>query len=143
MRYISKHILLVSRTLALATFLASSGFTTILHNCTMEVTACCEAPREVNHKDCGGSVPANTELFIQSDAVCHINTVVGGITTNPAVLEKDGKSDIKKFQIAESILTTSIAGFNHLRSQFNSFSFDTAVFLPSVEKYVLNASFLI
>ncbi len=143
MRYISKHILLVSRTLALVTFLASSGFTTILHNCTMEVTTCCEAPREVNHKDCGGSVPANTELFIQSDAFCHTNTVVGGVTTNPAVLEKDGKSDVKKLQKAESILTTSATAFNQLRSPFNSFSSGTPVFLPSVEKYVLNASFLI
>lgn len=143
MRYISKHIFLVTRALALATFLASSGFTTIVHNCTMEVPVCCEVPKEIEHKDCGESLPANTGLAVRSDAACHTNTVVGGVTTNPAVLEKDAKSGVKKLEIAESIVTTSVANFNQLRTPLSSFSNDTPVFLPSVEKYILNASFLI
>lgn len=143
MGYISKHILPVSRALALATFLASSGFTTIVHNCTMEVPVCCEAPKETNHKDCGESVPANKELAVRSNALCHTNTVVGGVTTNPAVLEKDAKSDVKKLQIAQSILTTSGADFNQPRTPLSSFFSATPVFLPSVEKYILNSSFLI
>ncbi len=143
MGYFSKYTLFVGRALALATFLASSGFTAIVHNCTMEVPVCCEAPKEINHKDCGESVPANKELAVRSNAACHTNTVVGGVTTNPAVLEKDGKSDVKKLQIAESIVSASIVRLDQLHTPLNFFSDDTPVFLPSVEKYILNASFLI
>lgn len=143
MGYFSKYTLFVGRALALATFLASSGFTTIVHNCTMGIPVCCEAPREINHKDCSERVPANKELAVRSNAACHTTTVAGGVTTNPAVLEKDAKSDVKKLQIAQSIITTSILRLDQLHTPLNFFSNDTSVFLPSVEKYILNASLLI
>lgn len=143
MGYFSKYALFVSRALALATFLASSGFTAVLHNCTMEDPVCCEAPKEATHKDCGESLPASKELAVRSDAACHTNTIVGGVTPNLAVLEKDSKSDVKKLHVAESILTTSIVQLDQLHTSLNLFSNGTPVFLPSVEKYILNASFLI
>jgi hypothetical protein len=143
MRYISTHILFVSRTLALVTFLASSGFTAILHNCTLVPASCCAAPREINHKDCSESLPVNLERSIQSNAVCHTNTVVGGITTNPAVLEKVVKSEVKKPVSPLFVLSPFVAVSGQSFTSSTPFSSPASVFLPSVEKYVLNASFLI
>lgn len=136
------HILSLGRVLAVITFLANSGFTTILHNCTMVSMSCCDAPSETNHKDCGESLPADSAPSIQSNSVCHTNTVVGGVTTNPAVFEKNGKSDLKKSVLEVTLLVSPTT----LSQDFASSSFPavtTPVFLPSVEKYVLNSTFLI
>lgn len=135
-------MLSLGRLLAIVTFLANSGFTTILHNCTMVSMSCCEAPSETNHKDCGEELPSDSAPSIQSNSVCHTNTIVGGVTTNPAVFEKSGKSDVKKVVLTFAVLISPAT----LSQDFASSSFPAVtspVFLPSVEKYVLNASFLI
>lgn len=143
MRYISIHILFLGRTLALVTFLASSGFATILHNCTMENATCCEAPREVNHEDCAGGLPAKREPSFQSNSVCHTSIVIGGVTTNPAVLDKNGTSEVKAFDLSVLLQANSVAVSDQLQVSRISFSLSAPVFHPSVEKYVLHAALLI
>lgn len=143
MKYFSTHILFIARPLVVVTFLASSGLATVLHNCTMVAATCCEAPAEINHKNCDKRLPANSDLFIQSNAVCHANTVVGGVTTNPAVLDKDGKSELKNPLSFVFAFTSSVEASFQINTSFNRGITAPPVFLPSVEKYVLNASFLI
>lgn len=143
MKFLSTHILFIARPLVLVTFLASSGLATVLHNCTMVAATCCDAPAEINHMDCEERLPVNSDLSIQSNAVCHINTVVGGVTTNPAVLDKDGKSQLKNPVAFVFAFTPSLEASIQI-STFTSLGLTApTVFLPSVEKYVLNASFLI
>ena len=143
MKFLSTHILFIARPLVVVTFLASSGLATVLHNCTMVAATCCEAPAEMNHKDCDESLPANSVPSIQSNAICHINTVVGGVTTNPAVLDKDGKSELKNPLSFVFVFTPSYEASFQLSTSSSLGLTAPPVFLPSVEKYVLNASFLI
>lgn len=142
-KFINRHILFMGRTLAIVSFLVGSGVATIVHNCTMENAICCEAPREINHKDCDGGLPANPEPSFQSNSVCHTNNVIGGVTTNPAVLEKNGTSEVKKLDLAVIHTGHSVAVSDQLQVSRIAFSLSASVFHPSVEKYVLNATFLI
>jgi len=143
MKRISTHILLIGRTLVLVTLLASSGLATVLHNCTMENATCCEVPREANHKDCGEGLPANPESLFQSNSVCHTNIVIGGITTNPAVLDKNAPSEVKKYDLPDAVPGTPVAVSDQLQVSQIFFSLSAPVFHPSVEKYVLHAALLI
>lgn len=144
MKYFSTYTLfIIARTLVVVTFLASSGLATVLHSCTMVAASCCEAPGEMNHKDCDKSLPANSNPSVQSNAVCHTNTVVGGVTTNPAVLDKDGKSELKNLLSFVFAFTYSVEASFQINTAINRGITAPSVFLPSVEKYVLNASLLI
>ncbi|MBI3111185.1 MAG: hypothetical protein HYZ01_06395 [Ignavibacteriales bacterium] len=144
MKRISTHILLIGRTLVLVTFLASSGLATVLHNCTMENATCCEVPREANHKDCDGSrLPVKTEPSLLSNSVCHTNVVIGGITTNPAVLDKNVQSEVKKYDLPDAVPGTPVAVSDQLQVSRIFFPLSAPVFHPSVEKYVLHAALLI
>lgn len=128
--------------MALLSFVASSGFTTILHNCTMEVPTCCEVPTQNRHEQCDVSVPP--EVSIRSDLICHTNTVVGGLKPTAAVLEKESKSESKKLDAPLVLTVSNFSSTDQVNSSTSRFfSFADIVFFPSVEKYVLNASFLI
>jgi hypothetical protein len=142
MRYISNHILFLGRTVTIVLFLASSGFTTILHNCTMETAACCEPRSGQQHEQCDVSLPQN--IAFQSGQICHSNTVVGGVTPPAAVLEKDTKSEIKKFDTPLVFAALFVHSVHQPECTSSHYSPSADVVFPSsVEKYVLNATFLI
>lgn len=144
MWYFSRNMRTLSGIIAVALFIASSGFTTIVHNCTMDViAACCEGEESKNHEDCYSTSTAK-ELAIDSPFACHTNTLVGGVSTNPAVLEKENKPDLKKASIAPILSTLAVVEserFNHTTSRFIVPA--EPVYLLSGEKYVLFAAFLI
>ena len=145
MRYLSRNTHLLRSVLAILVFLASSGFTTILHNCTMDATACCQVSTQSGHDGCDAALSLpNQKVAYQADFDCHINTLVGGVITNPAVFEKENKIDLKK----TSGLVSALAPVVHASPQACITSSDLpsrtlAVFHPAVEKYVLYSSFLI
>ncbi len=144
MKYFSTYTLfIIARTLVVVTFLASSGLATVLHSCTMVAASCCEAPGEMTHKDCDKSLPANSSPSIQSNAVCHVNTLVGGVTTNAAVLDKDGKSELRNPLPFVFAFTPSLEASFQISTSPNFGLTTPPAFFPTVEKYVLNASFLI
>ncbi len=144
MKFINLHIVQLSRATLVAIFVASSGFTAILHNCTMKAATCCsDSSEEVSHKDCDEGLPTNLESSIQFNAVCHTNTLVGGMTTNPAVVEKENKYQQTKLSIVADIILVDCFQTSALNLS-PLFGHTTAtVSPPSVEKYVLNASFRI
>lgn len=82
-------------------------------------------------------------LSFRADFQCHANTLVGGIMANPAVVEKENKYQQTKLSIVVDVISfdcfqTSSLNLSSLYGQTTA-----NVSPPSVEKYVLNASFLI
>ena len=71
--------------------LASSGFTTVLHECSIQPKmACCEAPDSMPQHCSEPAVPAGPSF--QSDQFCHTNLLLGGLQTAPAVSESPLRS---------------------------------------------------
>lgn len=144
MKFIILHIALLSRVTLLAFVVASSGFTAILRTCVMETMSCCADAKVPQHMECDTEQPGDAPtLSIRADSQCHADILVGGMTTNPAVVEKEHKYQQTKLAIGANVLS-----FNCFQASPPSlsplFGHTTAkVFPPSVEKYVLNASFLI
>lgn len=143
MRFISNHILFFGRVVAIVIFLSSSGFTTILHACTMEVADCCAAPEHTRHNQCDEAMPVADGVHFDSNSVCHINSLIGGLAINPAVVEKQGKTEKKDLSVFVPLpLYSSLSDQDNDVSSFPA-TFNVTVVFPSAEKYVLNASFLI
>ncbi|MBI5473565.1 MAG: hypothetical protein HY961_14595 [Ignavibacteriae bacterium] len=123
--------------------LASSGFTMIVHICTMEAAECCDTSGASDHHGCPNepqSEPITGVSFKNLDD-CHINAIVGGLAAIQTLLEKNDKTQnvavlavlASSFVSPEPVNTTS----------WFSYSFTESVSPPSVEKYVLNETFLI
>ncbi|MEX2117936.1 MAG: hypothetical protein WEB37_13730 [Bacteroidota bacterium] len=144
MKFSPRHSTVTNLVVLLGFLLASSGFTTILHECRLEQQmSCCAPPPEAHDEICGVEIGSNVAVVIESDVLCHTTIVVGGVTTGPALLEKTGKTESKR--TGELPLTSVHVSFPpHNTNRISSlFSPSELVFPSSVEKYVLNASFLI
>lgn len=140
MTYVSKNTRILAAGLAVCLTLASSGFTTVLRQCNMEVATCCENPKKDDH--CDGMDAVQTKLLAQSEVSCHQTKVIGGFTTNQALLEKDAKLDLRKVSVAPVLFPAAL--FDQINHSHPSLSSPVKCApLPSAEKYVLNASFLI
>ena len=90
MRSIARDTIAFGRVFTLVFLLASSGFTTILHICTMEASECCDTSSVSDHDACPNkpALPV-TGPSIQNVDDCHINAVVGGLAVDQALVEKD------------------------------------------------------
>lgn len=132
----------IGRVVAFLLFVASSGFTTILHVCSMEASECCDTSGAGNHHACTNaeeSPPAGGTSVRNADG-CHINAVAGGLSAIQALHEKESKGPnvhvlLVLMSTFVSLAPSTIASF--------TYSHPEVVSPPSVEKYVLNETFLI
>ena len=145
MNFINRHIFILGRLFAVIFFLASSGFTVVLYHCTMDDMSIC-APSD----NCmaGNSEAADhqqpSEISLTSAGIpCHTVSVAGGLHTDPSIVEKE--SSAKHIKIEFVLAPTSDSGLTSIVDQpIQLLSTNTSnVSPPSVEKYVLNATFLI
>ena len=143
MKFFTKNIVVIGRVTAFLFLVASSGFTTLLHICTMEAAECCDPSGASDHHGCP-SEPIDQPISgssIQNVDDCHINSVVGGLASLQALLEKDIKtqnSDILSVLISTFVPVAPISNTSSL-----TYPYSQSVSPPSVEKYVLNETFLI
>lgn len=143
MKLFNKHILFVGRVVAILFFIASSGFTTILHICTMEASECCDPSGASDHHACpdeeSSSPVAGASITGVND--CHINAVVGGLSAIQALLEKDSK--VQNISVLALLVPTFVSFASSINTSSFTYSYSETVSPPSVEKYVLNETFLI
>jgi hypothetical protein len=150
MRLLNKHILGFGRLFLVLFFLANSGFTVVLYHCTMTDEmcgmSCCTGTDDCPAGACedmdGPQTPATHPSTV--DQPCQSATVVGGYHTEPTVVEKEfnGRHIIKTDLLPTSVFETAIGSRVDLPA-FHLASAASNVSPPSVETYVLNASFLI
>jgi hypothetical protein len=150
MRVLNKNILGFSRLFLMLFFLANSGFTVVLYHCTMTEEmcgmSCCKGISDCSAgacQDMGGSQTPETKSE-RVDQPCRTATVVGGVQTEPTVVEKqfNGRQIISVDLLPTSVFETAIGPCVDLPA-FHFTSTASNVSPPSVDTYVLNASFLI
>lgn len=139
---IARHTIAFGRLFTLLFFLASSGFTTIMRICTMEACECPDTSGTSDHNACPNEqAPASVaSMFIQNVNDCH-NAVVGGVAVVQALVEKDSRA--QNVEVLSAITSTFVSPASSNTSSCFSYSYSESVSPPSVEKYVLNETFLI
>jgi len=155
MRLLNKHILGFGRFFLALFFLANSGFTIVLYHCTMTQCAmtdaisgmaCCVGMNCCNAGsfDDAAGPQATVAHAVTLKQLCQTTTVVGGFHAEPTVVEKqfNGRQIMDVDLLPTSVFETAIGPRLDLRA-FHLASAASNVSPPSVETYVLNASFLI
>jgi hypothetical protein len=143
---IDKHSTWAGRILVVMLFIANSGFTAILHQCTMDTAECCDASRTSDHHACQDedSVPAPiTGPSVTSAFECHINSVAGGLSVAPAVTEKNAINQVSKLDVVALVGYLDVATLAQSISSTLLHAFSTNASPPSVEKNILTATLLI
>lgn len=139
-------MILSGRILAILFILANSGFTAVLRQCTMKSEApmeCCSGSKESDEATCDGTQNQAGLRVIESQFSCHTTTLVGGIASTSALLQKESarQSTMGNELCAQHQQhTTSTSAVDH---STNPAYFAATLSPPSVEKCVLNSSFLI
>jgi hypothetical protein len=150
MRPVNKHIFGFGRLFLVFFFLANSGFTVVLYHCAMTEEmcgmSCCNGTNDCAAGTCEDMDESQTPVAhpVTMGQPCQTATVVGGYQTDPTVVEKqfNGRQIITDDLLPTSVFETGIG----LRVDLPAFHFTSTasnVSPPSVETYVLNASFLI
>jgi hypothetical protein len=121
---------------------ASSGATVVLHRCQMEIASCCSPKHTANNDGCDQSTAAQTGLSFKSDFTCHVDVVVGGLALKQALLEKENRSEAN-IAVIPNICSLSSCTSIQTDSYTHELFLGKAVSPPSVDRYVLNGSFLI
>lgn len=151
MRRFPKHIVVVGRFLIVLFVLANSGFTAVLHQCAMggdqsarsnQTIECCSTSSENSRSACEVS-QATPSLSIVNLFTCHTNTVVGGLVGTSALLEKEIKTQLSKLGEWSGHLAQQTVFKPIINQSFTLAYFAINTSPPSVEKCVLNSSFLI
>lgn len=144
MKPFTKNIVSIGRIVAFLFFVTSSGFTTMLHICSMQASECCDPSGASDHHACPNEeekpAPVAGES-IQGVDDCHVNTVVGGLSAIQALLEKDSK--VQNDSNHAPLVSTFVSLVPSTSTSVVSYSSTENVTPPSVEKYVLNETFLI
>ena len=143
MRAISKHLNAFGKAFTFVFLLACSGFTTILHICAMHACECCDTSGASDLNVCPDEqlpLPVAGLSFHGIDD-CHINAVVGGIGVVQALVENESKP--QNVEVLSLPTSTFVSSARVCTSSWFNYSYSERVSPPSVEKYVLNATFLI
>ena len=144
MNLFTKNIVFIGRVVAILFFMASSGFTTILHICAMEASECCDTSGASNHHACPSDEETPSPVAgtsIQNADDCHINAVAGGLSAIQALLEKDIKA--QNLNALSVLISTFVSLAPNTNTSSFTYSYSERVSPPSVEKHVLNETFLI
>lgn len=115
----------------------------MLHVCTMQASECCDPSGASDHHACPNEEQPAPIAGVSIHGVddCHINTVVGGLSAIQALLEKDSK--MQNISELATLVTMFVAPAPSRTTSSILYSSSDSVFPPSVEKYVLNETFLI
>jgi hypothetical protein len=142
MRSIARHAIAFGRVFTLVFFLASSGFTTIMHVCSMDGCECPDTSGASDHDACPNKqepVPV-AGMSIANVDDCH-NEVVGGSAVVQALVENDAPA--RTVEVFSVVISTFVAPAPNNTSSWFNYSYSESVSPSSVEKYVLNDTFLI
>ncbi|MDE3056777.1 MAG: hypothetical protein KGJ59_02325 [Bacteroidota bacterium] len=141
MRYFLQHKRVFGSVLLAFIFLTSSGFTVIVHQCTMAAVPLCCAEKQDNAGECSSTAPTCTIYGVVIS--CYVNTVVSSLNTTPATVEKSSLS--KSFSAKSgSFALLSSGGFTaNSPAVLNTAFVFQHTSPPSVEKRILLSSFLI
>ncbi len=137
-----RHILVIGRILVLLLFVANSGFTMVLHSCSMSTMACCAdampAPK-------APAPPTSAAALAGSEMPCCTVIVAGGVNTAPVVMEHSSAQNPQKFTATAEVpaITAHADRQAFTSTMLARLSSGCAVAPCSVERYVLNAVFLI
>jgi len=155
MRLINKHISTFGRFFLVLFFIANSGFTVVLYHCSMTHRAmadessgmtCCAGMACCTCASCedlaGPQTPATHVVTVNQQ--CMTATIAGGNLVEPTIVAREfnGQQILKADLLPGAVYETGIGSglslaIRHLATTASNVS------TPSVEKYVLNASFLI
>jgi hypothetical protein len=137
---IAKHIKLLSSLAALMFTLGSSGVAVVIHSCTMAPQMeCCENMNgDMSYADAAGRTDAGPTF--QSDMSCTTSTLVGGLTTNPGVVENNVPVQKISVVVAPAVGCPCIHTATRVASVL---PFAESISPPSVPLHILNASLLI
>ena len=139
-----RHKALVGALAALVVLLASSGFTVVLHSCLMGSMASCALAPSSDHMAMA-SVPADHGSMGArfEGSPCCSTRVVGGVKTAPAVSQKVQDVEHQTYIIVSADRLCALSSSEPSTQPIQTLSGVEAVPLSSVEKCVLNATFLI
>lgn len=136
----NSHITVV---IALLVLLGSSGLTTLIRTCTMGDMSCCAGLSSVSKDDCDASALPALGVVLKADLSCSTTKLVGGLAINLALVEKENKLQMH----ATGFNSIAAPSFNvettHSKPSHHHFAFNVPHAPPSVDRYVLNGSFLI
>ncbi len=125
-------------------FLSNSGFTSTLHLCVMQAAACCEPAGAQRHDACDEILPASAGLSVSNALACHVDRVVGGLNGVQGLLEKNVQDKPQHVQLPVVVLPNGVVLISSAQHGVHlALDSHHSPPLPSVEKYVLNETFLI
>jgi len=132
----------LGRLIILLFFLSSTGFTSILNICAMEAAKCCGTSGRSDHEACHNESPPVSGVSVKDRFECQVNIVAGGLSGVSGLIEKEIKQRTETTEFVVIALSeTAEASF--AASTLLSLNHTTNTSPPSVEKYVLNSTFLI
>jgi hypothetical protein len=143
MRSIARHTIGFRRVFTLVFLLASSSFATILNICAMETCECCDTSGTRDDDAYPNKqVPAPIAgMSIHDVNDCHINAVDGDFAVVQALVEKD--IEAQNVEVLSLLTSTFVSSASSNTSSWFTYSYLESVSPSSVEKYVLNETFLI
>lgn len=142
MKRLTIHSVTLGRLLVVALLLTNAGYTTILSTCTMGAAECCND--SAGHGQCEMPlVPVRGQASLQDAFQCHATTVAGGLNGIRALVEKNVKQQALDVEIIATVVRGDPA-MSALAPKIQSLTASSQLLSPpSVEKYVLNETFLI
>ena len=142
MIFSSKHIKPLRLAFAALVFLASSGAAAVIRECKVEAMSCCAPVSRANHDDCDQPALPISRHSIKAQFTCHTTALVGGVAIKQALVEQQHKPELPK-QIVFCIASSQSLLSAQTNRSSSTFFLTETVSPPTVEKYVLNGSFLI
>jgi len=126
---------------------ANTGYTVVLEYCTTDCVTMCAMERDADlmacAMSCGESPPAHADAFEQEERECHKVAIAGGLNFTPMVMETALEGQTSELHLLSCAASQNVP--LHATPPLTScvFSASGVARQPAVEKYVLNASFLI
>lgn len=143
MRFIARHTIAFGRVLTLVFLFVSSSFITVLHFCAKKASECCDTSGVSDHNaGTNKQLPLLVAgLSVHNVIDCYRNAVVSYFSVFRALVEIDSE---KQNVEVRSLLTSTFDSSEPSNTlSWSNYSYSDSVSLPSVEKYVLNATLLI
>ncbi len=139
---IARHINLLSSVVAFLFAFGSSGLAVVINNCTMtSQMQCCQSMSDQTAGDCSNPIQTSGIPSVQSEANCSTSTLVGGLITNPGVV--DNNRLVQKISVNVLPMNDCLSCVQTLTRSVPVIAFAGSISPSSVEKHILNASFLI
>jgi len=142
MTSIARHSIAFGRVLTIVFLIVSSHFTAIMHKCVRKVSdCCCVISGEKGHDAFQKKARHVADMSIYIVDGCRSIVDIGDLTVVLASDERDSKvQNVKVLHLLSSPFVSPAPGNT---SSWFSYSFFESVSPRSVEKYVLNETFLI